>query len=261
MSSDHIQAKIAAQKSYTSLLELALQCASLYDKASLEYPDELKSLFGIVKQEAAPNGHRPEKAKIFPQMLPRPDLVPQGMNDEWVSIPVKKAIATSLVLAYLRADGGAVPVRTILNYVSGILPEVGGGTIANIGTRLSNAGIIARGGIGWSLIKSEAAGLVLGDRYWAPVEIMEKQELAAHRREAILHTLPTFKSGLQLVQIVERLKEFPWVKAPVNKDLLKDDMQILLKEGKVRHRGNTKKWEVVPSREEREEIEFRFAAP
>jgi hypothetical protein len=66
--------------------------------------------------------------------------------------------------------------------------------------------------------------------------------MAAHRREAILHILQTFRSGLQTVQIVERLREFAWVKAPVNKDLLKGDMDVLVGEGKVRHSGNSKKW-------------------
>jgi hypothetical protein len=242
MTSDLLQAKIAAQKSYTALLEQALQCASFYDRAKLDYPDELKTLFGIVRNDAgAKNGHQPEK-QIFPQMLPRPDIVPQGMNAEWVSIPAKKAIATSLVLACLRMKGGRAKVREILDFVSEILPDVIQGTIANVGTRLVAEKIIRRDSDGWVLLNFEAAGYVLEDRYWAPAEIMLKQELAAYRREAILYILQSFKSGLQTVQIVERLRELTWMKAPVNKDLLKADMEILEADGKVKHSGNSKKW-------------------
>jgi hypothetical protein len=242
MSSDLLQAKIAAQKSYTALLEQALQCATYYDRAQLDYPDELKMLFGIVRQDGSTqNGHQPEKL-VFPQMLPRPDVVPQGMDADWVSIPAKKAVATSIVLACLRMNGGRMPVRDILDFVSKILPEVVQGTIANIGTRLTSDAIISRGEDGWVLLKREAAGFVLEDRYWAPANVMMKQEMAAHRREAILHTLQTFTSGLQTVQIVERLREFAWVKAPINKDLVKGDMDFLLGERKVKHSGNSKKW-------------------
>jgi hypothetical protein len=243
MSSDLLQAKIAAQKSYTALLEQALQCATFYDRAQLAYPDELKMLFGR-EDSAAKNGHAPGKEgkPIFPQMLARPDIVPEGVNPEWVSIPVKKAIASSLVLACLRMNGGTVRVREIVDFVSAILPEIVKGTIANIGTRFVADGTVSRGDEGWVLLKREAAGVIVGDRYWAPSSVMQKQELATHRREAILHTLQTYKSGLQTVQIVERLREFEWVKAPVNKDLLKGDMDVLVVEGKVRHSGNSKKW-------------------
>jgi hypothetical protein len=242
MTSDLLQAKIAAQKSYTALLEQALLCASSYDRAQLPYPDELKTLFGLVGADnSKQNGHATTK-QVFPQMLPRPDVVPQEIDPEWVSIPVKKAIATSLVLACLRMNEGRVHVRNIVEFVSAILPDVVQGTIQNIGTRLSTDKTITRDDGYWVLLKSDAAGLVVGDRYWAPASILMKQEMAAHRREAIIHILQTFKSGLQTVQIVERLREFVWVKAPVNKDLLKGDMDVLVGEGKVRHSGNSKKW-------------------
>jgi hypothetical protein len=46
------------------------------------------------------------------------------------------------------------------------------------------------------------------------------------------------------------LRRCAWVVAPINKDLLKDDIAILLAQGRIRRRGNTKKWELAPPVEE-----------
>lgn len=41
------------------------------------------------------------------------------------------------------------------------------------------------------------------------------------------------------MQIVDELKRLGWVKASINKDLVKDDVQILAEEGKLRRRGSS----------------------
>ena len=76
-----------------------------------------------------------------------------------------------------------------------------------------------------------------------PREIFQKSEIAGHRRDAILHVLSNFDSGLQTRQLVEQLGRCSWVHAPVNKDLIKTDLEMLAELGKVRRRGNSKKWE------------------
>jgi hypothetical protein len=38
------------------------------------------------------------------------------------------------------------------------------------------------------------------------------------------------------------------VKGPINKDLLRADLDVLSEEGKVRRRGNSKKWEIAPEK-------------
>ena len=53
----------------------------------------------------------------------------------------------------------------------------------------------------------------------------------------------------QIVQIVDQLRKLPWLKAPFNKDLVKEDMIALGGKSLVRHRGNSKKWELMPARE------------
>ncbi len=69
-----------------------------------------------------------------------------------------------------------------------------------------------------------------------------KQELAARRREAVLHILKLFPSGLQNLQIVEQLETCAWLKTPLNKDLMKADIEELKKAGRVKRVGNTNKW-------------------
>jgi hypothetical protein len=49
---------------------------------------------------------------------------------------------------------------------------------------------------------------------------------------------------LQTVQIVEELHNCSWVQAPVNKDLLKADLEILRTKGKIK-RGSSKKWGIT----------------
>jgi hypothetical protein len=62
---------------------------------------------------------------------------------------------------------------------------------------------------------------------------------------AILHVLGQFPGGLQIVQIVEMLLDkSPWFHRdiPCNKDHVKEDMEELAAQQKVRRQGNSKKW-------------------
>ena len=174
-----------------------------------------------------------------------------GAQEEWLSIPAVEGTATSLVLAALRDKTTPVPVRRVGELVAEINPRIPLGTIHNIGTRLSASGLIARTDDGWSLLQNEMAPLLDHGYLWGPRTVFDKQDLAAHRREAILHVLECFSSGLQVVQIVEQLKATTWVQAPVSKDLLKADMEILENDRRVRRVGNSKKWEVAPKADEK----------
>ncbi len=136
--------------------------------------------------------------------------------------------------------------KDVVAAITRILPSVHRGSIANIGARLEGK-VINRTDDGWTLIDTAKAGVLHAGMLWGPPEIFQKTELAAHRREAILHLLAAQPSGLQIVQIVEQLLGCPWVHAPVNKDLLKADMEELRKDGKVRRVGNSKKWELAPN--------------
>ena len=62
---------------------------------------------------------------------------------------------------------------------------------------------------------------------------------------AILQLLGANHGGFQLVQLTEELRRLGWVRAPINKDLLKADMDWLLGKKKVRRIGNSRKWGLV----------------
>lgn len=118
----------------------------------------------------------------------------------------------------------------------------------NIGTRLSGKQI-NRTDSGWQLISPEETGVLHEGYLWGPRAFFHKYELAAHRRLAILHVLSFFNGGLQLRQILEWLRKCNWVHAPVNKDLLKADLEILDRDEKIRKVGNSGKWELAPAKE------------
>ena len=75
-----------------------------------------------------------------------------------------------------------------------LLPNVPRGSISNIGTRLFGD-LIEKTDDGWKLLKPERAGIIQDGMLWGPPVIFGKEELAAQRRDAILHVLKLFPSG------------------------------------------------------------------
>jgi hypothetical protein len=249
MSSDRIDAERQAITSLMELYEQADKCRKLYERAELTLPEALQRFLGMSEQAAKQSVNRPMGNTV---KIPEPAKKdgPDGANSDWVSIDAASASATAIALAVLRGAGAAVRPKDLFQRVTDVLPGVPSGTLANIGTRLGGD-VIARGEDGWRLSKPEMAGILYAGRLWAPLSILTKQELAAHRREAIFHVLKHFPTGLQTVQLVEQLQNCEWVHAPVNKDLLKADMEALAQDGKVRRRGNSKKWEITSGEEGR----------
>ncbi len=171
--------------------------------------------------------------------------MPPEAKSDWIYIQEKDATPTSVALAVLRTSKEPIRAKDIIARVTAILPNVVRGSINNIGSRLAESRLIDRTEEGWTLARPESAGIIHEGNLWGPREIFQKSELAAHRRDAIIHVLRNFDTGLQTRQLVEQLGRCSWVHAPVNKDLLKADMEILSELGKVRRRGNSKKWEVI----------------
>ncbi len=58
----------------------------------------------------------------------------------------------------------------------------------------------------------------------------------------VLHVLKVFKGGLQILQIVDMLQHMGQCLAPVSKDLVKADMEVMQDEKKVKKQGNSGKW-------------------
>jgi hypothetical protein len=233
-----IQAEQEAMRSYTALLEQARLCQQLYERAGMTLPDRIQRLLGVMPI----NGDA--RATTISAHIPALGYTPPPGEKatDWISIAIRDAQATAALLAVLRSTGKPVRAGDVTTKVASLLPNVNYGTVANAGTRLSEDGIIERMDDGWKLLKPEEAGVIHDGRLWGLPTIFGKQEIAAHRREAILHILKHFPTGLQTVQLVEQLQSCSWVHAPVNKDLLKADMQILLEDRKVRRVGNTRKF-------------------
>src|SRR5260370_32742253 len=231
------KATAEAYQKFAQALEELESSRKLFELAGEPLPEKLKEFFGINRN----HGRASEISVTItpPQRVSRPEEA----ADEWLSIPVKDATATSLVLAVLRKTNRPVPAKEVVELVHRMNPMLTGGSIHNIGTRLDGK-IIHRSDAGWTLIDVDKAGFVHDGYLWGPKQIFDKQELAAHRREAILTILKGIPGGLQTVQLVELLRSTAWVQAPASKDLVKADMELLEAHSKVRKISNSRKCSV-----------------
>lgn len=223
-----------AYQKFAQVLADLEACKELFEQAGEPLPDKLKEFFGVNR-----NGRSSESAlSILP---PKRRSRPEEAGDDWISVEVTELTVTSLVLAVLRAAAKPVVAKDVIEHVTEINPHIPRGSVHNIGTRL-NGTVIKRTDDGWSLVDPSKAGIISDGYLWGPKGIFDKQELAAHRREAILYILKAFQSGLQTVQIVDQLRSTKWVNAPASKDLVKSDMELLEAHNKVRRISNSRKW-------------------
>lgn len=228
-----------ATKAMVELQERADVTRALYERAGMTMPEPLKRFFGLIE-----NGAKPAQRITVPP--PERANRPSEAGRDWIWIGAESAHATSVLLAVLREFTDPVWPKELVEKVHKINPKISAGTLANIGTRLSGT-LIHRGEEGWVLNKRDAAGVLYDGYLWGPPKIFNKHELAAYRRDAVLHLLRLNPRGLQTVQILDQLKNCEWIKAPVNKELIQDDVEVLFAENKIRRRGNTRKWEVAPN--------------
>lgn len=237
---DQFFAEQEAYKELAELYERVNKCRDLFEVANLPLPDVLKRIIGM-------NGSVADTAKSAIPAPEKPRSVPRQATDEWIWIPAGKTTPQTLVLAILREHGVMKP-KDLAASVAAIITDVSAGGVYNMGPRLDGK-TIRRTSEGWTLINPEEAPILKDDYVWAPAEAFQKTDLAGHRRDAILHILKHFTSGLQTTQIVEELLKCRWMKAPANKDQVKLDMEWLSGENsgtaKVKRRGNSKKWALV----------------
>lgn len=239
---NRIQAETDAVQSLVQLYDQARKCQDLFERAQMALPEPLKRFLGLDVGEHSSTAAPRLVAQIPPPQRKRPE----GTSGEWVWVRIQDCTPTTLISAVLRAAGGVLSSRAAIEAVQRLKSELPSGSIYNSATRLQKSGVIDRTS-GWRLTKPDSAPIIDGDVLWGTTSMFDKMELAAHRREAILHVLKHFEMGLQIVQLVEQLKNAYWVKAPVNKDLLKADVKILEHDRKIRRRGNTNKWELAPA--------------
>jgi len=225
-------------QAYASLAELmtaATQTKLLFSNAGLDIPAPLARLFGHEQADEAKS-----RVSNIPR-LPDPKRPSEAEND-WLWVKKDDMLVGGLVLASLRQDGGNVRPKEMLERIAAIRPDIPSGSIYNIGPRLDKSGVIAREEDGWRLLDPQHAPVLVGDHLWGPREVFTKTELACHRRYVILHILQSFRSGLQIVQIVDQLVDYGDCRSPISKDLVKVDMNILTEAGSVKRSGNTRKY-------------------
>lgn len=238
------RAELEATKSLLALIEAAEACREAYVRANMALPEPLQRFFGITDKPLA-------QAKHVHAALPEPDVMrPRNVADGWVPIPLANAMPPTITLAALRAvGGGPIRAKDLIDKVVELLPSASRGSIANAGTKLEEEGLIGRDDEGWRLRDIEMAPLIFEGHVWAPAESLGRQEITAYRRSAVLHLLKIAPSGLQTAQILEQLRhQCPWLLAPVNKEIIQDDIETLQSERKVRRRGASRKWELAPEK-------------
>jgi len=240
MKLDQIQIEEDAYESVKAVLAAGRKCQELHERAGLPLPQRIRWLLGV----SPPNGTGIVEPRTTAH-IPAPDRLnrPENAAADWISIQVSDAIVTTVVLAILRAaNGEPVRSRDVTDRVMALLPNSTSGSVANAGTRLTAEETIMRSEDGWKLAKPERAAIMQDGVLWGPVGIFAQQDVAAYRRDAVLHVLKHFPKGLQIVQLVEQLNNCAWLHTSANKDILKLDMQVLATDGKVRRIGNSKKW-------------------
>lgn len=237
MNHDRMGSEQRALRSLLQLMDQAEECRKLYERANMALPEPLKRILGLSDSAGAPA----QSVVISPP--PEPANRPEQAMSDWLWIDARNATPTVLVLALLRASS-PLNVRDVIEGVQQILPDAAKGSINNIGTRLDNDGVISRDDEGWWLVDADSAGILSGGYVWGPAAIFGKPELASHRRDAITHLLGAIRGGLQASQILEHLKTCSWLQAPLNKELVADDIDLLSEQGKIRRRGNSRKWEL-----------------
>lgn len=225
------------------LLEDAKELHAFYSRSGLTVPDALVRLFGEHAQ------HRRERVttRMTIPPLPRPEAPPDA-GPEWLWVPEKDAAVVSLVLASLRRATGPSTPAHIFDALSRVRDGINKGSVANLGKKLADEGVIQRSDDGWVLAQVERAPLSYHGHLWGPLPVFEKSEVAAYRRHAVKHILRTSPDGLQLMQITKTLAEScPWFnrQIPASKDLLKMDIKEMESERIVRQKGHSGKWELV----------------
>ncbi len=224
-------------RSLLDLMEQAEECRKLFERANMALPEPLMRFLGIADSTGAPVVSR--------VVIPPPDRTPRPpeARADWIWIHEEAVSPGVLTLAILRAES-PMRSRDIAKRVQSIQPSVNRGTIANLGTKLDAEGVIGRSEQGWWLANQDSAGVLFQRYVWGPAEIFGKYDLAAHRREAIRHLLSLTPGGLQTSQIIEQLRTCTWMKAPLSKEMVQDDIELLAGQNVIRRRGNSRKWEL-----------------
>jgi hypothetical protein len=239
---DRFNLEIKAFNALRDLMQQAAECRSLFESARLPMPDPLRRILGAEDEVDATE--KSERIVVPPPKMP---ARPPGWQSDWIWLPTPKLTAQSAVCAVLGAATGPLSPNDIIERCGALGVDVVKGSVMNIGTRLAGGKdpTIRRNDGQWSLLAAHKVPVLHDEHAWGAPSVFDKQELAAHRRQAVLHLLKLNSDGLQIVQITKALRECEWMRAPITKDLVKVDVQLLQQDGQAKRVGNSGKWKAV----------------
>lgn len=222
------------------VMEEAGKAKTLFERASLPIPPPLARLFD--------EGHKGSRSPAQP-LVPRLDepKKPEGARDDWIWIAVRDAMTGTLTMAFLREMDTPTRPKDLVLKIAEIRPDLVSGAVYNLGPRWKKSGVIKPSKGGWELTNPDTAPIICGDVVWGDPKVMQKQEVACHRRNIIVYLLELYKGGLQIQQVVELLLGVEQCKAPISKDLVKADLQVMQEAGKAKRVSNTRKWVLSPT--------------
>lgn len=243
MAMDPIELETTAMDAYKRAVAAMREVLVAYGNAGMTVPDRVRRFF----DDDAKSKEQKEPQIIIPAP-PSPQRPPQARPD-WMWLPIDEVQPTTLVRAVLRAANEPLQPRVVVSRINELRSpdkHASNGTVANIGTRLFNEGVITRGDAGWAIAPEAVAPVILDGHAWGPASAFQEYDLAAHRRNGIVHVLKLHKDdGLQIVQITKRLTGLDWLHAPVSTDVVKTDLQTLEAEQRAKRVGNSGKWRAI----------------
>ncbi len=241
MKEDLIQKQIEAAVRFANWMKEAVEIRRLYTSSGIAPPQQLGDFLG----EKAQNGAAKLEMKMqFPPLESpaRPSDVPEG----WLWIPLKEAAPATLTLMLLR-DRTFAGTKDLIEEVVRLCPVVNPGSVYNILARFKT--LIRKSDAGLSIIDPSKAPVRSDGAVWWVKDNFSTHELAAHRRIVIQHILKLYPGGLQNMQLLEQLVASDLCRAPISKDLLKIDMEVMCADGKVKRISNSKKWVISDPKE------------
>jgi hypothetical protein len=234
MSDERVDSELKAHQAFAAWVEEGKRLRRVFDETEQSLPAALARMFGETE-----NGRRSQQSPALPIDPPKP----KAAMDVCIWVPENDLTAAKLALAILRDEKTPITASELFDKLKAHRPDAIRGTVFNIGPRLEGD-LINRTADGWMIREPSKVPVLTGDGYaWGPPAVFTKTELAGHRRTILCHVLGRHPEGLQIVPLVREVEELGVCRAPLNKDLVKGDFEILRREGKVRRKpGAPKKW-------------------
>lgn len=233
----------AAHASLTDVYSAVQNCVVKYREAGLPLPEDINRLLSASEGESKAYQNRTLKIPPDPYAP-----TPEG----WVSVPVASAMPVTLAYSVL-ANKGEMPIKKVIFEVSAFNQFLTYSAMFAVLRKLKDAKVVTlENGVAAPAADSPRPASIAQDgRVWGPPEAFQPQELAAHRREAIVEILKANGASTR-AEIVEALKRTPWVRARLDPSLIKVDLDVLAKQGSVEREESTPvlRWKLVSQPEQ-----------